>query len=120
GQEAVLVAVEVDFLQHPALHRPGAAAQVVEPLPRHRGEETVEEIAPPRLESAAGARPAPPDREVGNTERPHELADLAATHLLVGRQRDDDSSPRPLESSDERRRFAELAGEADHRDTLAR
>ncbi|HEU5442713.1 MAG TPA: hypothetical protein VFU61_02745, partial [Steroidobacteraceae bacterium] len=65
GQEAVLIAVEIDLLQHAALHGPHPAAEVVEALAGDPREEAMEELPAISLEPGAGAWPALPDCKVG-------------------------------------------------------
>src|SRR6185437_3322433 len=119
-QEAMLVAVDIDLVEHPALHRPRAAAEVVEALAGDPCQEAMEEIPPKLLEAAARPWPAPPDREVGSAQRAHQSADLATADLVVRRQCENGTATRALESGNERGGFAKPSGEADHRDPLSR
>ena len=86
-QEAVLVPVERDLFQHAALHGAGVAPQVAEAQARHAAHDAVEGAAPQALEEPSCARRAVADRQIGRGRARHELRDLAALDLMVGRQR---------------------------------
>ena len=118
-QEAVLVAVELDLLQHAAVAGAGAAAEVAELEAGNGTEQAVESRAPHPLEGAAGPRPATGDCEVAVGECSDQVRQLVGLDLEVRRQGDDDLPGRLLEARHERSRLAERPREADHREACA-
>jgi hypothetical protein len=82
-------------------------------------DQLVEDLTPQRLETATHPRPAPADSEIRLVERPHQLTDLGALHLVIGRHRHDRSSRSALKSGHERRGFAKALRETDDDEILA-
>ena len=121
GEEPVLVAVELDLLEHATMQGASAATEVVVLQARDPRQQAVEYGAPHPLERAARPGPAPTDRR-GRLESSagDELADLGRLDLVVGGQGDDDLPRGVLEACHERSGFAEGAGQADHGEALAR
>ncbi len=119
-EESVLVAVQLDLLEYPAVEGASATTEVVVLQPRYPRQQAVEYGASQPLEWAARAGPAPTDREIARIERGDQLFDVRRLNLVVGGQGHDDLPRGMLESCHERSGFAEGACQADHGEAVTR
>jgi len=118
-QEAMLVAVEIDFFEHLPPHRARAAAEIAQPRAGHPVDEAMESRASHASERIAVPRRAIADGHVGRAQSSEELANVGRLDLRVRRQRDDRAAARAFEAGGQRRSFAEIAREIDDREFLA-
>src|SRR3569833_3818923 len=113
----MLVSIQGDFLEHAPLHGASAAPEIVELL-ASGSDQPVEKITPHHLEAASNPWPPPSDGEIRLVERPYQLDDLDAMHLVIGWDGHDHAPRGPLKTGHERRGFAKALREADDDDVL--
>ena len=75
--EAMLIAVQIDFLQHLAPHRARAAAEIAQARPGDEIDEAMKCRAPHAVQRIAVTRRAIADGQVRGAQRGDELADVA-------------------------------------------
>ena len=88
-QEAMLVAVQRDLLEHAASHGARAAAEVAIALPGDACDERRGTRCAAPVRAAAGARPAMADRHVGAARARARACRSRRLDLVIGRQRQD-------------------------------
>jgi len=118
-QEAVLIAVQIDFFQHLAPHRARAATQVAQSRAGDPVDESMEGRAAEAVERIAEARRAIADRHVGSAQSREQLANVGRLDLRIGGQRHDRAAARALEARSQRRGFAEITRQIDDGEFLA-
>jgi len=119
GHEAMLVAVQVHFLEHLTTHGADAAAEILQSGARHEVHQPVEGAATHAIEQIAVAGRAIADRHVRGAEGRDHLGNVLRLDLVICRQCDDHAASCALEAGHQRSGFAEAPRQGDDGEVFA-